>query len=160
MEQLNIQIPDGKEIDWENTNQQNGIVLRDKKLTRKQIWETLFKNKDVFYIGGLGHIKEIMPADPKECNLAVSKHQLECILAKNNLANVARYLNGNWRNFANAQKKFSIRMSEKLDNKISIGLVDRPASATNVIFKSEELAQQAIDILGEKTIRLALEPLY
>jgi hypothetical protein len=160
MEQLNIQIPEGKEIDWENTNQQNGIVLRDRKITRNQIWEHLFKNKDIFYISGLGDIKGNMPGNPVGSNLAVSEHQLACILAKNELANVARYLNGNWRNFANAQKKFSIRMSEKLDNKISIGLVDRPASATNVIFKSEELAQQAIDILGEKTIRLALEPLY
>lgn len=30
----------------------------------------------------------------------------------------------------------------------------------NIIFKSKELAHQAIKILGEDVVRLALEPLY
>ena len=33
------------------------------------------------------------------------------------------------------------------------------ANNSNVLFKSEELAEKAIEILGEETVKLALEPL-
>jgi hypothetical protein len=33
-------------------------------------------------------------------------------------------------------------------------------SSGKVIFKSKELAQQAIEILGKETVKRALEPLY
>jgi hypothetical protein len=95
-------------------------------------------------------------------NNAKTTHQLECILAKNKLANVARYLNGNWKPGITDFGHFDAYVLFVTPNKDYIGYVKIHdcADNSNVLFKSKELAQQAIKILGEKTVELALEPLY
>ena len=158
MEQLNIQIPEGKEIDWEASAKQKQIVLKDKQPTYKDVCKELFKNSH-YFVDNMGGIYEInMPA--YNSNAATSEHQLECILAKNKLANVARYLNGDWCtvNFEGSSK-WVIFINAQF-NALGIRETKLFSEQVNVIFKSKELAQQAIKILGEETIRLALEPLY
>lgn len=71
--------------------------------------------------------------------------------------NVAKYLNGDWQPNWNNDKeyKYYIYLKSCYNYDVSI---DCACSYTYSIvhFKSEELAQQAIDILGKETIKLAL----
>lgn len=160
MNKIEIEIPVGKEVDWEASAKQKQIVFKDKQLTYEDVCKELFKN-GYCYTNAYG---ETMANGHNqlyitESNTATTRHQLECILAKNKLANVARYLNGEW--------KYNIIYDEGyiIGNSQTKGIfyIKKIGIATelpNVIFKTYELAQQAIEILGEDTIKLALEPLY
>lgn len=165
MNTLEIEIPEGKEIDWKESEKQNRIVLKDKQLTYKDICEKLFKNKEFFFTNNTGVIESSSPTHNEylanAANNSTSYHQLECILAKNKLANVATFLNDGWKPGKTASGRFDAWVLFTTPNKDYIGcagLIDC-AHNSNVLFKSRELAQQAIEILGEETIKLALEPL-
>ena len=97
-----------------------------------------------------------------ESTNAATTHQLECILAKNMLANVARCLNGEWKPGKTNLGHFDAYVLFCTPNKDYIGYakIKDCAYNNNVLFKSKELAQQAIEILGKETVKLALEPLY
>ena len=92
---------------------------------------------------------------------AITEHQLECILAKNKLSNVSTFLNDGWKPGKTEAGHFDACVIYVTPNKDYIGRVKIVDCAhnSNVLFKSSELAQQAIEILGEVTIKLALEPL-
>ena len=99
--ELTIEIPDGKTVDWEESKRQNKIVLKDKRLTYDDVCKKLFENKDIFYTNVAGDIESTSFLDTADWlydkNNATTAHQLECILAKNKLANVAKYLNNGWK---------------------------------------------------------------
>ena len=163
MSKIEIEIPVGKEVDWEASAKQKQIVLKDKQLTYKDVCKELFKNRycciDIY-----GNIKTdcLYQQHINNSNNATTQHQLECILAKNMLANVARYLNGNWKPDKNDIGHFDAYVIFVTPNKDYIGCtkIEDCAQNSNVLFKSPELAKQAIEILGEYTVKLALEPLY
>ena len=163
MNKIEIEIPVGKEIDWEASAKQKQIVLKDKQLTYRDVCKKLFKN-GYCYTNAYGGIMEdghnqIFLTEP---NTATTKHQLECILAKNMLANTARYLNGDWKWELGSHDAFFImdRSSKESEMCLEIGSYSCYAERANVLFKSKEAAQQAIEILGEETVKLALTPLY
>ena len=157
--ELTFEIPKGKIVDWDESKKQNKIVLKDKQLTYKDICKKLFKSK-AYYTDMWGEIE--LSENNYECitdsNNATTEHQLECILAKNKLANVAKYLNDGWKPVGGEYYYHIV-----FDNDISTDfIVSRGTFLTGecrTIFKSKEFAQQAIEILGEETIKLALEPL-
>lgn len=160
MNKIEIEIPVGKEVDWEASAKQKQIVLKDKQLTYKDVCKKLFE-KEHYFTDSDGHIH--FTNLPNKCpNNASTKHQLECILAKNKLANVARYLNGDWKPGKTDLGHFDAYVLYATPNKDYIGYVKirNCGHNSNVLFKSEKLAKQAIEILGEETIKLALEPLY
>ena len=152
MKKLEIEIPNNKEIDWEASAKQKQIVFKNKQLTYEDVCEELFKNGH-YFIDTLGEIyEEDMPA--YDSNAATSEHQLKCILAKNMLANTARYLNDTQSSLGKAYFIYNgscLSVEQLQESAFGVGLI---------LFKSRELAQQAIKILGEDTIKLALEPLY
>lgn len=159
MNKLEIEIPVGKEVDWEASAKQKQIVLKDKQLTYEDICNKLFKDGHYYTDedGDLcfnGRGANISP------NNATTKHQLECILAKNKLANCAVYLNNGWK--PNLERDYGYCIILDLYNDFTIDhcAVLCVNSLSKVMFKSKELAQQAIKILGEETVKLALEPLY
>ena len=163
MRKLEIEIPNDKEIDWEASVRQKQIVLKDKQLTYKNICQELFKN-GYCYMDMCGNTKtdgynEIYLNNP---NNATTRHQLECILAKNKLANTARFLNGDWKPGKTILGHFNAYVLFATPNKDYIGYIkiQECSHNSNVLFKSQELAQQAIEILGKETVKLALEPLY
>ena len=41
--ELTIEIPEGKIVDWEESKKQNKIVLKDKQLTYEDVCKKLFK---------------------------------------------------------------------------------------------------------------------
>ena len=155
MKKLEIEIPNDKEIDWEESEKKKKIVFKDKQFTYDDVCQKLFKGTYCF-IDVCGQIVEY--GRNENCRIhpsnAKTRHQLECILAKNKLANVARYLNGEWdcldRKYF-IYNGYCLSIEQLREDDFEVGLI---------LFKSKELAQQAIAILGEETVRLALEPLY
>lgn len=163
MNKIEIEIPNDKEIDWETSAKQKQIVFKNKQLTYEDVCTQMF-NSECWYLDSSGRILHANhTSDAKnDANNASTEHQLECILAKNKLANVARYLNGNWTPGKTCSGHFDAYVLFATPNKNYIGCIKIHDSAhnSNVLFKSQELAKQAIEILGDETIKLALEPLY
>ena len=162
MKKLNIETPEGYEIDNEKSDLSEGIV-RFKQVNDNLTYEDVCKK--LIPIGSLYKyidIYEIIDAetalyeDYKEWigNEAKTKEQLEALLALNKLKNVANYLNGDWKpdwdNFT-ANKHYIILSKEDIEFHAA-----RTVTSGEVVFKSRESAQQAIGILGEDTVKLAL----
>ena len=162
MNKIEIEIPNGKEIDWGASAKQKQIVFKDTQLTYKDVCDKLFTD-GYWYLDNYGTIlhNTFIDVHIYELNNASTKHQLECILAKNKLANVARYLNGEWK-WELGKDAFLIMDRSSKDNEIDLDIIEYTfyPERANVLFKSKEAAQQAIEILGEETVKLALEPLY
>lgn len=161
MNKIEIEIPVGKEVDWEASAKQKQIVLKDKQLTYENICNKLFKAGH-YYIDENGNLRLNTTSANTSPNNATTKHQLECLLAKNKLANVAKYLNNGWEPSKTDSGHFDAYVLYVTPNRNYIGYIkiNNCAHNSNVLFKSMVLAQQAIEILGEETIKLALEPLY
>lgn len=164
MNKLEIEIPEGKEIDWQESAKQEKIVFKEKQLTYNDVCKKLFKN-GYCYIDTDSSVRAdgcVMQYTHESTN-AKTTHQLECILAKNKLANVARYLNGKWKEYEDNHSsvyKYIIWYNLRTDTLVIDESHNYVQYTGNIIFKSKELAKQAIEILGEKAIKLALEPLY
>lgn len=161
MKELKIQIPDNKEIDWEESAKQKKVVLRNVRLTYEDVCKELFKN-GYCYVDTYGRTasdgrNEKLVDNP---NNAITTSQLKCILAKNKLTNVAVYLNDGWRPDLKSDGGYCIVFDHYEDLVVDHCAVLCAYSLGKVMFKSKELAQQAIEILGETEVRLALKPLY
>lgn len=157
---LTIIPPEGMEAYQEG----NEIKFRpiEKKLTYNDIAKKLFKNKIAYYPDAYCNIKSIDATDVScyDANNCTSEKQLKKLLAINQLMNVAKYLNGDWQPDWDNKNKIKYKYYLYIDypgNKIGIGIAYLASCCSDSIyFKSEKLAQQAIDILGEETIKLAL----
>ena len=138
---------------------QNKIVLKDKQLTYEDICKKLFQPNGCYYICGNGEIVINSSCTDRflsDANNATTKYQLKCILAKNKLATVAKYLNDGWK-----PGEYDYATYLTLDDmcNISYNRGHRDSFCGQVIFKTNEHAQRAIEILGEEAVKLALEPL-
>ena len=157
--ELTIEIPNGKIVDWDESKRQNKIVLKDKQLTYMDVCKKLFRNI-AYYTDLNGKINSGCTDYITDPNNATNRHQLKCILAKNMLANVAKYLNDGWKPDKNCNGHFDAWVLYLTSNNdIGYGMITNCCENNNILFKSFELAQQAIKILGEETVKLALEPL-
>lgn len=152
--ELQIIPPEGYEIDKENSTLEKIIFKKvEEKLTYEKVADKLFTNEDHYYIDEDGNI--IKSHIGWQCpNVAPTEHQLQRLLALNKLMNVAHYLNGGWEpNWKdNSEGKYCIIFNGficTVENNVW-------ASHGGVVFKSMELAEQAIEILEEETIKLAL----
>ena len=130
-------------------------------MTYKDVCKKLFSGR-CYFIDNSGSVEHIFACNGlniMDKNNATTEHQLECILAKNKLANVAKYLNDGW-NPTNTESVMYY-LSMNLDKHISVisSTIYDGHYLSNILFKTKELAQQAIEILGEETVKLALEPL-
>lgn len=159
MKQLQINCPEGHEIDQEKSNLLEGIVYFKevkKVLTYEDVAEKLFNCRSVYYIGDSGELNcTICSSDwIVDNNVSTTEAQLESILALNKLCNVAKYLNEGWLpNWSNGSvNKYTLSIYR---NKVAIEDWST-LNTSSVYFKTEELAQQAIDILGEDEVRKAL----
>lgn len=154
--EFKIVIPEGYEIDKENSTFEKIVFKKiEKKLTYKDIANKLFKDGSHCYIDENGHI--MFTSVGWQCpNVAPTTQQLQRLLAINKLMNVAYYLNEgsefNWKD--RSEYKYFIYYN----NNKKIFQIDSNTFVNYgiVYFKSKELAKQAIEILGEDTIKLAL----
>lgn len=156
--EFKVIIPEGMEIDKENSTFEC-IKFKKKKVTYDDIYKYLFNDKQVFFIGSDGRIVSgklqiVNLTDPNNCT---SEKQAQKLLAINKLMNVAKYLNGDWKpSFNYSIGKLNYFICYDAFNKNLTINSDVILCSTVIYFKSEELARQAIDILGEETIKLAL----
>ena len=126
----------------------------DPEITYERICNELFKENETFYYtNSNGQIRQSMDGmeysySIYEPNSAFSRKQLEKLLAINKLMTVAKYLN--------RDKSFYLKyyIYINCDDKLEIG--SRVTASGSVFFISVEAVRQAIKILGEDTIRLAL----
>lgn len=153
---LEIEVPQGYEIDKENSTFEKIVFKKvEEKLTYKDIAEELFEYKKHYYINDNGCIMKTSIG--WQCpNVAQTEHQLQRLLATNKLMNVAYYLNDGWKSDLNDWKQekcfiyYDIK-TQKIDFGVCRGVINGV-----ICFNSRELAKQAIEILGEETIKLAL----
>jgi len=156
MKEQIIRIPDTLEIK-EIKDGKIILVEKEHKLTYEDIARELF-SKPTFYIGVCGDIEtaDCLSNYATNSNNCTSKRQGEKLLAINKLMNVAKYLNGDWQpdwEYIHENKYYI-----SIDHDCKVLRIDdiRIMQSSDIYFKSKELAQQAIEILGEETIRLAL----
>jgi hypothetical protein len=154
--EIKITVPEGYEIDKENSTFEC-IKFKKKAISYKDICRSMTDADDGFYyISG----SAITHDDRKHYNDfwavgAPSYHQIARIIALNKLMNVAEYLNEkkfNWDD--RLQPKWYIYYDHSADV-FRLGC-NSFIQSSNAHFDSKEHAEQAIEILGEDTIKLAL----
>lgn len=137
--ELKIQVPNGYEIDKENSTFECIKFKKKKTISYSDISYKLIE-------------------DFEGISYSSSKHR-DKIFAINKLLFVAKYLNGDWvPNYNNSeQAKYLITV-----DRYGILQVDHTYSICTslVYFKTKELAYQAIEILGKETIKQALNVDY
>ena len=146
---LTIKIPDGKLVDWEESKKQNKIVWKDKQLTYEDVCNKL---QDAI------NITLFIEPSKRGHMFVADVQQFECIIAKNTLANVAKYLNNGWKP-NKGDHVFTIMYYGDFKDKLIISEHYFGTGESLILFKTQKDAKQAIEILGEETIKLALEPL-
>ena len=93
--ELKIQVPDGYEIDKENSTFELIKFKPIKKyITYKDVCNKLFKNFQGYLISGYGQIEDFFyESDKFEPNSATNIKQLDRLLALNQLHNIVEYYN-------------------------------------------------------------------
>ena len=138
--ELKIEAPEGYEVDWDNSSNN---VIRFKPIKKTITYEDIVKK---LYPGKCYYITNNHTSEKQICQL----------LYLNKLMNVAKYLNGDWEPqfLDRGQKKWCIYYNFE-DFKWGVTNYTH-YQHTAVYFKSEELALQAIEILGEEEVKKAL----
>ena len=158
MKEQVIQIPDTLEIK-EIKDGKIILVEKEKKLTYEDVARKLFPKYSHYYFISAGGTIEKSLGNNNLVELSdntTSKKQAEKLLAINKLMNVAKYLNDGWQpDWSNDNEMKYYIWYSVLFSELRIDVVMSTPS-NNIYFKSEELAKQAIEILGEETIKLAL----
>lgn len=157
---LEFKIPEGYVFDKENSTEE---VIRfkpiKKKITYRDVKQKLFiDGEEIFYFGASRSILKTSSLKFIESNaiLATSRQQLEQLLALNKLMNTAKYLNGDWEpDWKNITQYKYMYIYDYSTSKIEVRY-NMYRTYLTVCFKSEELALQAIEILGEEEVKKAL----
>jgi hypothetical protein len=155
--EIKITVPEGYEIDKENSTFEC-IKFKKKGLTYEDVAEKLFKGRKTYFLGTLAHIDYFIPEANGIylANNASSEKQLQRLLAINKLMNVAEYLNDGWKpDWKDPLKSKWYILWDNCSNKFEIGYRNSYTSGP-VYFKTPDLALQAIEILGEEEVKLAL----
>ena len=146
--QLTIDIPEGYEIDKENSTFECIKFKPIKKyLTYKEVAEKL--NKDICFFTAKGKIQSYAQyASYDNPDVANSYRQIEKILAINQLMNIAKYYNGDWKpDFNNKTTYKYVIQYNGIENKHTHYSVDYDVCLNRccVYFKNQEDAQSVID---------------
>lgn len=151
--EVKIEIPEGYIIDEENSTFQC-IKFKPKQLTYDEIQNKLFYNKKVWVVRQGGACQTAMSIDPSSYsdldNLASGKDARK-IEATIKLMNVAHYLNDGWAPSVNDKGQTIAMDWNGNSSALSIN-----AKYGQVKFKTKQLAEEAVKILGTETIKQAL----
>lgn len=134
---------EGKEFELpdELVNKIKEELNKPKKLTYPNICAALY-----------GYKKEEFYVPRMYCTSEKHSRKIEAI---NKIMNTAKYLNGDWKSDWDNGRFDKHRFYIKPNNEIDFD-INKEINNSVVYFKTRELAQQCIDILGEETIKLAL----
>ena len=155
--EIKITVPEGYEIDEENSTFE-GIKFKKKTLTYEDVALRLFANKDIWWDNPEGNIRVTRSVYANimcQPNNAATRQQIERLLALNKLMNVAEYLNEKTLDWDNQNEKKWLIYYNHHDKEPAVDSY-HIIQGSNVYFDSAEHAKQAIEILGEDTIKTAL----
>ena len=155
MKKIEVHVPEGYELDEENSTP---TCIRFKPAFGYiDVAKELFKEGSKSYIiSERGKVEEANWLDVYSAagNNCVSERQAEKLLAFNKLMNVAKFLNNGWTpDFKKVREKWFIYIDE--GGNLDYGW-DEQCCYGYIYFKNKGLAQKAVEILGQETIRLAL----
>jgi hypothetical protein len=161
MKNITYNAPKGMILDLELSDIEKGKVVYKEiqtKITLESINASLFDNKPNFCTNGKGIFECISNFDNNIMLRAKTKAQIASLYNRNNLMNVAKFLNGDWGpDFDNMkQNRYFIYISNgqlRIDNRLLINF-------GAVYFKNKDLAEKAIEILGKENIISALTSNY
>lgn len=156
--EIKITVPDGYEIDKANSTFEC-IKFKKKALSYEDIEVHITKQK----IRGIfsAVIEESRTQSDIVGYTTLGKgycypEHLRQLLALNKLMNVAEYLNKGWKpNLKRFDYKHYFAYNG-VDDTIEIWTMNAANLSGGVVFRTKELAKQAIEILGEDTIKCAL----
>lgn len=158
--EIKIDVPEGMEAYLEN-NIIKFIPIK-KELTYEDIAKELFKYKKTYYTDDFCNIRAIKAINDADINYydvnnCTSEKQAQKLLAINKLMNVAKYLNVDWQPDWNNDKEYKYYIYLKSCYNYDVSIECSCSYTYSIVyFKSEKFAQQAINILGKETIKLAL----
>lgn len=118
-------------------------------ITYDDICKKLFVNNKIYWAYKDGIDSDMAsPSNYKDVDNCTSEAQVKRLIAFNKLQNIAKYLNGDWKpNFRDNSKKWSIRKYICYGTQCSIEL-----NEGNVYFKSADLADEAIRLMGKESL--------
>lgn len=118
-------------------------------ITYDDICKALFFNNKIYWAYKDGIDSDMAsPSNYKDNDNCTSEAQVKRMVAFNKLMNIAKYLNGDWKpNFRDNSKKWSIRKYMCYGTQCSSAL-----NEGNVYFKSAELADEAIRLMGKESL--------
>lgn len=122
-----------------------------KPITYDDICKDLFYNKDAYYLDESNKISSwvMTSSNYKDFDNCTSEAQAKRIAAFNKLQNIAKYLNGGWKpNFYYIEKKWAIVK----EGDIFSSKYNQMTNDASIYFKSESLANEAIEIMGEESL--------
>jgi hypothetical protein len=158
MKDIKIEVPKGFNIDSESSDLSKGIIkFKPCSESYKDVAIKLFEGKDIYCSDGDGDILDFTSTE-YDCvfpNNSVSKGQIESILALNKLCNVAKYLNEGWLpDFNDSDSKWELCIDYRSDTLVATDVCFTRYSTP--YFKTKELAEKAIEILGKDEVVKAL----
>lgn len=163
MNKIEINIPEGFEIDNKKSNFSKGIIefksIEKKELSYDCIAKNLFINRLIYfteYNGTISRNNNVSESQCKYTNNATSKKQLECLMAYNKLRNVAEYLNAGNKLDWNDPMKAKWFIYYNWDNKLLSVDAHFRYQRSDIYFYLKDSAKAAIKILGKEEIKKAL----
>ena len=113
----------------------------------------LYFRKEAYFVDMFGKVKSNITTLYNDRNNCTSQKHIEKWLAINDMLNVAYYLNQSWYpEWENTnQEKYTIVLK---NGKFEVQQIDIPSSI--VYFASPQLAEQAIEILGEESLKIII----
>lgn len=128
----------------------NPNAVEENPITYEDVLKELFLDKNTYWIGNV-NINTTRPQhnNYSDINNCTSMGQARRLIAFNKLQNIAKYLNGDWKpDFSIPAKKWSIH-EEFGDFESVFSVTENDAS---VYFKNEDLANEAIRLMGEESL--------
>lgn len=122
-----------------------------KPITYDDICKDLFYNKDAYYLDESNKISSwvMTSSNYNDFDNCTSIAQAKRMIAFNKLQNIAKFLNGDWKpNFDRDDEKWNINK----DGDTFIEMYTRRLNKAGVYFKSQELAKEAIRLMGEESL--------
>lgn len=120
-----------------------------KPITYDDICKKLFFNKTAYWVRGKNIEEGVIRESYNDSDNCTSVAQVKRVVAFNKLQNIAKYLNKGWKpDFCNTEKKWAIiKHVEGFSPKYIMMTND-----ANVYFKSKDLANEAIRLMGEESL--------
>lgn len=144
IKEIKIDIPEGYEIDKENSTFEC-IKFKLKNITYEEICNNLFKERYGYFTDSCGKIigDMLLEETYAEPNNALTKYQLQRLLALNQLMNIARYYN----NCKYVEKGYMIVYNKEQEcyEVIGVGNAYYKLTAMDPVFKKTEDAQAVIN---------------